>query len=134
MEQYDKWNEVKKDTQKKKRKLGMKPREIFWVKIGHNIGSEEYGKGKDFARPVIVVRRLTSDLFIGIPITTTIKNNDYFHSFIYNNKSRGMVENSAMILQVKTFSIKRVLSKIGIVNQENFDEILEKTKSLFNPT
>ena len=134
MEEYDKWNEVKKDTQQKKRKLGMKPREIFWVKIGHNIGSEEYGKGKDFARPVIVVRRLTSDLFIGIPITTTIKNNDYFHSFTYNNKSRGMVENSAMILQVKTFSIKRVLSKIGIVNKEGFDEILEKTKNLFNPT
>jgi mRNA interferase MazF len=134
MKEYDEWNEVKKHTQQKKRKLGMKSREIFWVKIGHNIGSEEYGKGKDFARPVIIVRRLTSDLFIGIPITTTIKNNDYFHAFTYDNKSRGMVENSAMILQVKTFSIKRVLSKIGTVNKESFDEILEKTKSLFNPT
>lgn len=134
MEQYDKWNEVKKHTQKKKRKLGMKSREIFWVKIGQNLGSEEYGKGKDFARPVIVVRRLTSDLFIGIPITTTIKNNDYFHSFTYMNKSRGMIENSAMILQVKTFSIKRVLSKIGTVDKENFDKILDKTKKLFNPT
>ena len=134
MKEYDEWNEVKKNTQQKKRKLGMKSREIFWVKIGHNIGSEEYGKGKDFARPVIIVRRLTSDLFIGIPITTTIKNNDYFHSFTYNNKSRGQVENSAMILQVKTFSIKRVLSKIGTVDKESFDEILEKTKSLFNPT
>lgn len=134
MEEYDKWNEVKKDTQKKKRKLGMKSREIFWVKLGQNLGSEEYGKGKDFARPVIIVRRLTRDLFIGIPITTTIKNNDYFHSFTYMNKSRGMVENSAMILQVKTFSIKRVLSKVGIVDKEDFDKILEKTKSLFNPT
>lgn len=134
MEQYDKWNEVKKDTQQKKRKLGMKSREIFWVKIGHNLGSEEYGKGKDFARPVIIVRRLTSDLFIGIPITTTIKNNDYFHSFTYTNKSRGTVENTAMILQVKTFSIKRVLSKIGVVNKDDFDKILEKTKDLFNPT
>ena len=134
MEKFDKWNEVKKSTQQKKRKLGMKPREIFWVKIGQNLGSEEYGKGKDFARPVIIVRRLTSDLFIGIPITTTIKNNDYFHSFIYTNKSRGIVENSAMILQVKTFSIKRVLSKIGTVNKDDFEKILDKTKSLFNPT
>ena len=133
MESFDKWNEVKKTTQVKKRKLGMKAREIFWVKIGQNLGSEEYGKGKDFARPVIIVRRLTSDLFIGIPITTTIKNNDYFHSFTYDNKSRGMVENSAMILQVKTFSIKRVLSKIGMVNKEDFDKILDKTKNLFNP-
>jgi hypothetical protein len=29
----------------KKRRLGIKPREIFWAKIGHNIGDEEYGKG-----------------------------------------------------------------------------------------
>ena len=43
MEEYDKWNEVKKHTQRKERKLGMKPREIFWVKIGQNLGSEEYG-------------------------------------------------------------------------------------------
>ncbi len=133
MEVYDEWNEVKKSTQEKHRKLGIKPREIFWLKIGHNLGSEEYGKGKDFARPVIIVRRLTSDLFIGIPITTTIKNNDYFHSFTYNNKTRGDIDNSAMILQVRTYSIKRVLSKIGIVNKQDFNEILEKTKNLFNP-
>ena len=49
-------------------------------------------------------------------------------------KSRGTVENTAMILQVKTFSIKRVLSKVGVVNKDDFDKILEKTKDLFNPT
>jgi len=130
---FDKWNNVKKETQQNKRKLGLKQREIFWVKLGQNIGSEEYGKGGDFARPVIIIKKLTSDLFLGIPITTTIKSNDYFHSFCYNNKSKGIVENSAMILQLKTFSIKRVLSKIGVVNKEDFVQITEKSKRLFNP-
>ena len=45
MQNYDKWNEVKKETIQNKRRLGIKPREIFWAKIGHNIGDEEYGKG-----------------------------------------------------------------------------------------
>lgn len=38
-----------------------------------------------------------------------------------------------MILQLKTFSIKRVLSKIGVVNKEDFVQITEKSKRLFNP-
>lgn len=130
---FDKWNETKKSTHKNRRKLGLKQREIWWVKIGQNIGSEEYGKGKDFARPVIIINRLTSDLFLGIPLTTTIKSNDYFHTFTYNNKSKGAVNNTAMILQLKTFSIKRVLSKIGMVNKEDFEVIVEKSKNLFNP-
>ena len=59
MEKFDEWNEVKKQTSKKKRTVYIKPREIFWVKIGQNIGDEEFGKGKDFLRPVIVVRLLS---------------------------------------------------------------------------
>ncbi len=134
MSRYDEWNAVKKDTENNARNLGIKPREIFWIKIGQNIGSEEYGKDKDFVRPVIVVRKLTSDLFIGIPLTRSLKNNNYFHQFKYINKSKGLVENSAMILQFRTYSIKRVLSKIGKVDIDNFAEIIEKSKSLFNPT
>lgn len=86
MDDYNNWNEVKKKCNINKRKLGIKSREIFWAKIGFNIGSEEYGKDKNFTRPIIVIRKLTSDLFIGVPITSTIKNNDYFHKFTYTNK------------------------------------------------
>jgi len=131
---YNEWNEIKKKTQKGHRKLGIKPRDIFWVKIGQNIGSEEYGKGKDFARPVIIIRKLTHDLFLGIPITSSIKNNDYFHSFQFTHKSNGITHNSAMILQVRTFSMKRVLSKIGVISKEDFKQVVEKSKGLFNPT
>ena len=98
MKLYDEWNIIKKNTEKQNFTLTVKPREIYWVKIGQNIGSEEFGKDTDFTRPVIIIRRLTKDLFIGVPITTTLKNNDYFHQFSYTNKTRGIVENSAMIL------------------------------------
>ena len=84
-EKFDEWNEVKKRTAKKQFKVTIKPREIFWVKIGQNVGSEEFGKNKDFTRPILIIRRLTSDLFVGVPLTSTIKNNDYFHSFTYKH-------------------------------------------------
>ncbi|MEA2050088.1 MAG: type II toxin-antitoxin system PemK/MazF family toxin [Campylobacterota bacterium] len=135
IEQYDKWNEVKKTTQNKKRRLGIKPREIFWIKIGYNIGDEEYGKNENFTRPVIIIRKLTNGLFLGVPLTNTIKNNDYFHSFEYDNKQNGITKNSAMILQVKSFSIKRVLNKAGKINKDDFDKIVAKLQSLMiSPT
>lgn len=131
---FDEWNEVKKDTQNNQRKLGIKPREIFWVKIGQNIGSEEFGKDKNFARPVIVIRKLTSDLFIGVPLTSTLRDDEYFHRFNYENKQHGVIENSAMILQVKSFSIKRVMNKIGFVSKNDFEKIVEKLQRIVSPT
>jgi len=132
MEKFDKWNKIKKYTEANKRKLGIRARDIFWAKIGQNVGSEEYGKDKNFARPVIIIRKLTSDLFIGIPLTSTIKSNDYFHSFEYNNKSNGLTKNSAMILQVRAYSLKRLMNKTGVVNKEDFELIIEKSKKLFD--
>ncbi len=131
--QFDKWNEIKKDTQKAKRKLGIKSREIYWVKIGQNIGDEEYGKGKTFSRPVLVVRQLTSDLFIGIPLTSTIRNDNYFYSFNFQTK-KGIVENSAMILQVRAFSKKRITSKLGKMSVDDFNKIKNKLTDVIIPT
>ena len=134
MDKFNQWNEVKKKTEDNKRKLGIKSRDIFWAKIGQNIGSEEYGKNDNFARPIIIIRKLTHDLFIGIPLTSTIKDNDYFHSFEYTNKSNGLTKNSAMILQVRTFSIKRLMNKTGVISKEDFEVVIEKSKGLFSPT
>ncbi len=133
MKKYDEWNEVKKQTNIYKRKLGIKPREIFWVKIGQNIGDEEYGKGEVFSRPVLVVRQLTHDLFVGIPITSTLKNDDYFHTFEYSSK-KGIHKNSAMILQLRTFSKKRITDKIGKMNVEDFKTVQEKIMKMIIPT
>ncbi len=136
MKKYDEWNEIKKQTQQIDFKLGIKPREIYWTKIGFNIGNEEYGKGDEFVRPVIIIRQLTHDLFIGVPTTTTNKdNNDYFHKISYIEKtSNTQVNSSAMILQQKVFSKKRLLSKIGTVKKEEFSKIVIKLKRLIDPT
>ena len=133
MQKFDEWNEVKKEISKKNINIGIKPREIFWVKIGNNVGSEEYGKGKNFTRPVIVVRKITKELFIGIPTTTTLKTDDYFHQFRYQTKKNGDIEVSAMILQFKVFSTKRLTNRIGMINKSDFSEIVEKSKRLFAP-
>lgn len=134
MNEFDQWNNIKKEVEENKRKLGIKPREIFWAKIGQNVGDEQNGKGENFARPVIVLKKLTKELFLGIPLTSTLRHNDYFHTFEYHNTANGVVKNSALILQVRVFSIKRLMNKTGVINKQDFDEIIEKSKKLFSPT
>lgn len=132
---YDAWNSVKKKTQKGHRKLGIKPREIFWLKIGKNIGDKEFGKGKEFVRPVIIVRQLTADLFVGVATTTTKKeNNDYFHTIKYTNYKQVEIQSVAMLLQFRTFSKKRLLGKIWKVNKDEFNVIVETLKGVIDPT
>jgi len=85
---FNRWNSVKKQTNKKVNNVYFKEREIFWLRLGQNIGNEEYGKGNEFQRPVLIVRRLTATIFVGVPLTSTLKDNDYFHKFEYNKKKR----------------------------------------------
>lgn len=135
IKRFDQWNEVKKRTNIIERRLKLKPRDIFWLKIGQNIGNEEYGKGKDFVRPVVIIRQLTSDLFVGVPTTSTKKqDNDYFHTIRYMNHKKEDIQSTAMLLQFKTFSKKRLLSKMGTVNKNEFDVIVEKLKGIIDPT
>jgi len=135
MKEFDKWNEVKKATHKIERKLTIKPKDIYWLKIGQNIGHEEYGKGKNFLRPVIIVRQLTKELFIGIPTTTATKeDNDYFHNIAYTNKKGETINSVAMLLQFRVFSKKRLLNKIGTLNKKSYVEIIEKLKEVIDPT
>jgi len=130
---FNKWNEVKKQVHKKVNNVGFKEREIFWVRLGQNIGSEEYGKGNEFQRPVLIVRKLTRDIFFGVPLTSTLKNNDYFHRFEYQRK-KDIINNSAMILQLKTFDKNRLMTRIGMINKSDFEEIKNKISRLFIPS
>lgn len=50
----------------------------------------------------------------------------------YDTK-RGKVSSTAMILQLKTFDKKRLMTRIGMLNKEDFEKVVEKTRDLFIP-
>lgn len=60
---YDDWNEVKKHTENAENYLQFESREIYNAKIGENIGFEQNGKSDEFVRPVLILKRLTKDMF-----------------------------------------------------------------------
>ena len=122
MKQYDEWNEIKKETSKEKKFVGFKTRDIFNVKVGQNIGFEQNGKGGEFVRPVIVYKKLTKDMFIGIPLTTTQREGSFFYRFEFIPNKISI----AILPQAKLFSSKRLLNKIGVINKNDFEELKRK--------
>jgi hypothetical protein len=78
MQEYDKWNNLKKNLATKNSKFTFKTREIYWLNVGQNLGYEVFGKGEEFLRPVLVFRKFSKESFLGIPLTSQVKN-DMFH-------------------------------------------------------
>lgn len=120
--EFDKWNELKKNIEKRNKIIFYKEREIWFCSIGHNIGSEENGKNKPFERPVIIIKKINNNLFLGIPTSTKLKEDDknYF-KIEYSNKFY-----SALINQVRVFSTKRLNRKVCMLNKEFFNFLLNK--------
>lgn len=64
-EDFEGWHKVKTEIQAKQGAPSYKNREIWWYKVGVNVGDEEDGKGVNFNRPVLVVRKFNKRIFWG---------------------------------------------------------------------
>ena len=131
MKQFDEWNEVKKCTNEEKVRVGFKQRDIFYMRMGQNIGFEQDGKGAEFVRPVVIIKGFNRDMFFAVPLSTKIKEGRFYYSFEFK-KSDTMVVNNALLSQLRLFSTKRLLNKIGVMNQEDFVKLKNKLKKLID--
>ena len=99
----------------------------YCLKVGQNIGYEVYGKGEDFLRPVIILRKFSKDSFLGIPLTSSKKEDMFHYTFTPSNKDK---INYAMLSQVKLFSSKRIHDKMGKISPYDFGLLKIKLKDL----
>jgi hypothetical protein len=51
--------------------------EIWWVRLGKNIGYETDGKSREFTRPVVILKKYNQYSFLALPLTTAPKPNPY---------------------------------------------------------
>lgn len=126
MKQFDEWNEVKKKTEHNDKFLQFKEREIYNAKIGENVGFEQGGKGEDFARPVLVIKRLSKEIFFGVPLSTTPREGSFFFGFQFLEG----IHSTALLVQTRLFSSKRLLNKIGMIPKNDFEVLRKKLNEL----
>ena len=72
----------------------------------HERGVEIFGKGVDFARPVIIFKKFDADSFLGIPTTTRTKEGSWYVSTTFDQRER-----KAILSQIKTLDAKRLLGR-----------------------
>jgi mRNA-degrading endonuclease toxin of MazEF toxin-antitoxin module len=118
---YDKWNILKKQLNALSKDINLKNGNIYLVSIGKNISNEVYGKGTIFLRPVLVLKKLGHNYFLGIPLTSKEKRGSYFFEFSYKEKS-----SYAMFNQVRTFNSNRILKQHGKMKKYEFEALKKK--------
>lgn len=107
---FDDWHECQKRLEKKG-PLEFKERDIFVCSVGANIGSEICGKPTDHQRPVVVVKKYSNGLFLGVPLSSKLKP-DNEHAITVEVDG---VKSMALLSQVRSMSSKRLLRKVGMM-------------------
>jgi hypothetical protein len=121
LKQFDEWNELKKKIDNKNIKIKFSVRNIYLMSVGQNVGYETFGKGDEFLRPVLVYKKLSKEIFIGIPLTSKQKEGSYYFSFNFKGKT-----SVAMFNQIRVFDIRREKVFYGRISQNTFDNLKKK--------
>jgi mRNA interferase MazF len=113
---FSTWNTIKIQTDISIQNINIREGEIRWCRVGINIGNEVLGKGEHFIRPVLIMKKFSSDVFLGIPLSTKIHKGTWF----YPIKIDG-VEQVLILNQGKLFDRKRLEDKLVEISE---DELL----------
>ena len=127
---FNKWNELKQKINNKVETLSFKEREIYFMSIGQNIGAESYGKKDLYLRPVLVYKKLSKTTFIGIPLTSKLKDGSYYFSFNYTKDKTSI----AMFNNIRTFDIKRANYRSGLIKFSDFKKLIFKLEEFMKIT
>ncbi len=122
---FDVWNDKKKSLHKTPEALYFHEREIWWVSLGVNIGFEEDGKNEYFTRPVLILKKFSKNVFVGIPLSTTKKEGRYYFKFCFLEN-----ESTALLSQIRLFDTRRLKDKMGKLEGVVFQKIRKEVKEL----
>lgn len=123
---FDGWNEVKKKTDAGEDRLFFKDGEVWWVRLGLNVGFEMNGKSLEYTRPVLILKKYNKYSFLALPLSTSTNINNYrFSVGIVDGK-----EAVANLSQLRNIDSKRLVKKIGHIEHQMFEEIKKKASQI----
>lgn len=98
----------------------VKERDLWWISFGENIGSEIHGKGRLFSRPGLVIKKLSRGFYLVAPTTSQKKPGTWYVPVKQEGK-----EMFACLHQVRTIDYRRLSSRLGILDEEDFKRVKE---------
>lgn len=116
---YNIWHKRKKYLHNEKQAPFFHEREVWFCHVDENVGFEQDGVGEQFLRPVVVVRKFNSQIFWGVPTTKKNKKSEFYFRFSYH----GRKSTSAILSQLRLVDSKRLLYRIGFMNEADFVKV-----------
>lgn len=116
---FKSWHDSKEKIDHREIRPYFYEREIWWCSMGLNVGFEQDGKGKDFSRPILVIKKFNKEVFIGLPLTTKPKVGRFYFSL----KSHNRMERKVILSQIRLFDSKRLQEKLSTLSLSEFNEI-----------
>ena len=126
LKDFDGWNVVKKKIDQEGENKFYNPRDIWWCSMGVNIGVESDGKKEEYSRPVLVLKGFNKESFLGVALTGKKKEGKYYIPL-------GMIEDreaSANLSQIRLFDTKRLMNRVGMLDETIFELIKKAIKDL----
>ena len=128
MKDFDTWNREKKiiDSRERSHDVFWHQREVWWCSLGINVGVETDGKHENFERPMLIIKKFNADMFWALPLTSRDHHGPYYFAVRYEGG-----ESTVMLSQIRTVSTKRLIRKIGMISEVDFDAIRKKLREYF---
>lgn len=122
---FDRWNKQKKEADALHERPMFREREVWWCSLGVNVGDEQDGKGQSFTRPVLVLKKFNRNIFMGVPLSTQLKDNPFYHRIFFKG-----IEQSVLLSQLRILDVKRFRDKMGDLPSQEVEKIKEKLRKL----
>ena len=122
------WSQINIKLLRGKSKTLFKEGEIWWCYIGLNIGEEEYGKGVDFARPVLIFKKFTKDSFLGLPLTGHTKEGSWYVVVRASDRI-----SSIMLNQARIFDRRRLRERMFTMGNDDFEAVRRRFRDFYYP-
>jgi len=123
---FDEWNEVKKKTNAERPRF-YTVREIWWCRLGVNVGTEQDGGDKLFLRPIIIIRAFGPDTCMVVPLTTS----ERLHPLRFPVGDVQGKKATALLSQARAIDTRRLIEKIGFLDKVIFAQLRKAVRRLF---
>jgi len=120
------WFSLKLLLYLKKSNIIFKQRKLWWCSLGVNLGEKIFGKGLKFTRPVLIFKKLTSNSFLGLPLTSQEKTGTWYVKIKQGGKTNWVILNQARILDKK-----RLTNRIGTIDDTDFQKVKQNFLDFF---
>lgn len=122
---FDGWNNAKKKTNAEHPRL-YTVREIWWCRLGVNVGTEQDGKGEWYVRPCVILRGFGPGACLIVPLTTSAREHPLrVHvGFVEEQEAR------ANLSQVRVVDTRRLVEKVGFLEKGIFTELRKAARDM----